>query len=156
MPLPRGPLFAVVHRLAVLVIFFVPSFARAAEAEPTANEHSDMSSVGKIGQVHENLRRAKTRESFYEEAADIYANYSKSKARVEQDTGLYWSMDVSYLQQWGSPDGGSPAGQFLVTPNVSWDLFKSRTIGEGSVQLATLRHATRRAALAPRSRASWG
>jgi hypothetical protein len=66
----------------------------------------------------------------------MYSDYATRKARVEQNTGLYWSMDAGYTQQWGWPDGGSPAGQLLVTPNVNWELFNHKTIGEGSVQLA--------------------
>ena len=111
-------------------------FAQAAEAEPMATEYSDTSSVGKVGREHDNLRRAKVRDALYEVAAEIYADYSKLKARTEKETGLYWSMDLSYVQQWGRPDGGSPAGQLLVTPNINWDLFNSRTMGQGSVQLA--------------------
>ena len=132
----RGPLLVGVPCLAVLDIFTAAPLARAAEVEPIPPEHSDTSPAGKIGRVHDRLRRAKDRDALYEEAVDMYSDYATRKARVEQNTGLYWSMDAGYTQQWGWPDGGSPAGQLLVTPNVNWELFNHKTIGEGSVQLA--------------------
>ena len=107
----------------------------ARDSEHVLAGTSDTSSVGKIGRVHDNLRRAKARHSLYEEAEEIYGDYSKFKARTEQDIGLSWSMDLSYLQQWGRPDGGSPAGQVLATPGADWVVFKDKSIGEGSVQI---------------------
>jgi hypothetical protein len=131
-----GPLLVAISSLLVFGVFCASSPAWAADVDTTAAESADMSSVGKIGQLEEKLRRARTRDALYREATDIYADYSKLKARVEKETGLYWSMDVSYLQQWGRPDGGSPAGQLLAFPNVDWKLFNSKSVGEGSVQLA--------------------
>jgi len=96
----------------------------------------DTSSVGKIGRVHDNLRRAAARRGLYAEAVDVYSDYLALKARIATETGLAWSIDLSYLQQWGRPDGGSPTGQILATPSIEWTLFDSAAIGAGSVQLA--------------------
>ena len=76
------------------------------------------------------------------------SDYLALKARMATQTGLAWSMDLSYLQQWGRPDGGSPAGQVLATPSLEWTLFDSAAIGTGSAQLAYIvaRYATDRSA----------
>jgi len=129
--------------LPVLIVFLTFSSAAVADASSSAGDAADVSvfgmadtsSVSEIGRLHENLRRARLRR-LRGEAADLYDEYTKFKQRVEEEDGLSWSMDASYLQQWGRPDGGSPAGQVLLTPNVEWKLFGDSKIGEGSVQFA--------------------
>ena len=71
----------------------------------------DVTGVGKIGRLHDNIRRAQRRESLYQEIADVYTDYTKWKARVQNETNVAFSMDVSLLEQWGFADGGSPALQ---------------------------------------------
>lgn len=50
---------------------------------------------------------------------------------------MQWSLDLSLLQQWGLPAGGSPALQFLTTLSLNYDLFHDDTIGDGSIQFST-------------------
>lgn len=97
---------------------------------------SDVSNVGKIGRIHDNIRRARRRTSLYLEAKEIYGAYSRFRNRLDKDIGLSWSVDLSYLPQWAWSDGGSHSGQFLVTSNVDLRLFESPTVGEGSVQVS--------------------
>jgi porin len=124
------------------------ALAQTAVADDTLVGSSDTSSVARIGRVHEGLRRFTLRRLLYKVASDDYGEYSEFKARVEKDTGLSWSMDLSYMQQWGRQDGGSPAGQWLATPLVDWTLFDSSRIGAGSLQLAYVaaRYSTRQSA----------
>lgn len=96
----------------------------------------DVTDVGKIGKLHDELRRAQERESLYQRISGVYTDYTKWKARVEADTGLAFSMEASVLQQWGLPGGGSPAFQLYATPSLDWTLFRSKTWGTGSVQVA--------------------
>ncbi len=128
------------RRRAVAVLVVASLTAAPATAQTTSGDDAPAppagpSAVPKVGLVHENLRRARTRHSLYEELEDLYAQYSRFKARTERETGLAWSLDLSYLQQWGRPGGGSPAGQVLATPAADWVLFDDRSVGEGSVQL---------------------
>jgi porin len=97
---------------------------------------TDVSSVGKIGRLHDNLRRAKQRESLYQELTDLYAGYIKAKSRFASETNISYSMDVSLLQQWGFSNGGSPALQVYAAPSLDWTLFTSKDWGTGSVQVA--------------------
>ncbi len=110
--------------------------AQEAAAGDTLAGSPDIASVGKIGRMHDHLRRAAERHSLYTESADLYGEYSAFKARSAKGSGLSWAMDLSYLQQWGRPNGGSPAGQWLATPSIDWTLFDSHAVGSGSVQLA--------------------
>ena len=81
-------------------------------------------------------------------SADLYEQYSAFKTRVAKDTGFSWSMDVSYLPQWGRTDGGSPAGQWMASPSINWTLFDNADIGSGSIQLSytAIRYATKQSA----------
>ncbi len=111
------------------------ALAQTADAGDTVLGSSDTSAVGRIGVVHERLRRAAVRHWLSTEGADLYDQYSAFKARAAKDAGLSWSMDLSYLQQWGRSEGGSPAAQWLATPSIDWTLFDDKAVGTGSVQL---------------------
>jgi len=86
--------------------------------------------------MHDNIRRAQRRESLYPEITGLYADYTNWKARVQNETNVAYSMDVSLLEQWGFPDGGSSALQLYATPSLDWTVFKSSNWGTGSVQVA--------------------
>lgn len=122
--------------------------AQGATTDDAPAASADTSSGGKIGRVHDNLRRAAARHSLYTEASDLYGEYSAFKARTAKDSGFSWSMDLSYTQQWSRQDGGSPAGQWLAMPSIDWLLFDSGAVGTGSVQLAytAVRYGTRQSA----------
>jgi hypothetical protein len=132
----------------VLLAASLPASAQSAAADETLAGSSDTSSVGRIGRVHDSLRRFTLRRLLYKVATDPYGEYSEFKARIEKETGLSWSMDLSYMQQWGREDGGSPAGQWLATPSIDWKLFDSSSAGSGSLQLAysATRYSTRQSA----------
>ncbi len=123
--------------VTAITLCTMPALSQDIEGENSAIE-SDASEVGKIGRVHDYLRRAKARHLLYEEAEGLYGDYSRFKARVQKEIGLSWSADIGYLQQWGQPEGGSPAGQVLTNPSVDWVLFNDESIGEGSVQFLYL------------------
>ena len=96
----------------------------------------DVTGVGKIGRLHDNIRRAQRRESLHQEIADAYTDYAKWKARVQDGTNVAFSMDVSLLEQWGFANGGSPALQIYAAPSLDWTAFKSKAWGTGSIQVA--------------------
>jgi porin len=96
----------------------------------------DVTGVGKIGRLHDNIRRAQRRESLHQGISDAYTDYAKWKARVQSETNVAFSMDVSLLEQWGLADGGSPALQIYAAPSMDWTAFKSKGWGTGSVQVA--------------------
>ncbi len=113
----------------------VPAAAQDTPGEQAPGGSGDTVTGSKIGRVHDRIHRARAGESLYRETVGAYGDYLRFKTRVDRSTGLSWSMDLSYLQQRGSPGGGSPAGQWLATPGLDWVLFDDETFGEGSVQV---------------------
>lgn len=123
-----------------------PGTANPQDQKPAEDKRD--ARVGRIGQLHDNIRRDRKRRSFFVEANELYGEYARFKNRLEQDVGLSYSIDLSYLQQWGWQNGGSPAGQFLVTPSIDQRLFRSAELGEGSLQIfyTTVSYPTRQTA----------
>ena len=127
---------ACVAAAALFIGCATTAWCQSAMSEDSAPGTQEVMSVGKIGRLHDNIRRAQQREALYQEISDIYADYGKWKARVQNETNVAFSMDVSLLEQWGFSDGGSPALQVYVAPSVDWTAFKSKEWGTGSVQVA--------------------
>jgi hypothetical protein len=65
-----------------------------------------------------------------------YGDYVRWKARFERDTRIDFSVDVSFLEQWGFPSGGSPSLQIYAAPTLDWTAFESKEWGTGSVLIA--------------------
>lgn len=107
---------------------------------------------GPIGRVFDINRRAPELEDTAKGLLDD--EYLAFKARAATDAGLTWMLDISWLQQWGARGGGSPAGQFLMTPSFNWSLFDNKSIGAGSIQLVynAARYGTKQDALALQER----
>jgi carbohydrate-selective porin OprB len=113
-----------------------PVCAQAEVATPAPVGSSEVSDVARVGRVHEAVRRSTRRHSVYQELGTAYGEYSRFKTRFQRETGLQWSLDASFTQQWGVPGGGSPALKFLAGLAVNYDLFMDRAWGAGSLQLA--------------------
>jgi len=133
-----GSRFVIASCAMYLTLAVVPAVAQQSADDDNLSGSKDVSEVGKIGRLHDNLRRSRERHSLYETMSGLYGDYSAFKARMDKEYGLSWSMDVSWLQQWGESDGGSPSGQLLASPGGEWVLFKNDSIGEGSLQLLYL------------------
>lgn len=95
---------------------------------------ADTSGVPKIGLVHDALRRGTQRHTVSQEMTNLYGDYSRFKTRFQQETGLTWNVDATLTQQWGVPDGGSPALSVLGGLSANYELFRSPTVGAGSLQ----------------------
>lgn len=122
--------------LLCLLFAVAPIQSVLAQSADTGAGDDDTADVGKIGKLHDDIRRADKRESGYERATDVYTDYTTWKDKFQDSSNISYSMDVSLLQQWGLSGGGSPALQITASPSVDWTLFKSKEWGTGSVQLA--------------------
>ena len=143
-PYPHWPAAGLVTAVAFTACA-TTAWCQSAPADDPILGTQDVTGIGKIGRLHDNIRRAQRRESAYQELADVYTDYTKWKARVQNETNVAFSVDVSMLEQWGFADGGSPALQIWAAPSVDWTLFKSKQWGTGSIQLgynATTRYPT--------------
>lgn len=119
-----------------LVLSLPPAMAQEPDAGHPALGKSDVSAVGRIGRVHDRIRRATFWQVLNQDLTGLYGDYSRFKSKVAKDTGLSWTLTTSYLQQWGMPDGGWTAGQVLSTPGLDWQMFDSKTYGTGSLQVS--------------------
>jgi hypothetical protein len=131
----RAVRLAAATTLALLAAIDAAS-GQSTAPDPVLEGDAEIPFAAKIGRVHDNLRRAAARQSLSAEVAEIDSDYPAFKARMAKDARLTWSLDLSYLQQWGRPDGGSPAGQLLASPSLDWTLFDAPATGTGSVQIA--------------------
>jgi hypothetical protein len=111
----------------------VASVETPAYGQSTGVETTESSSMEHIGKLYNRLRAARARE---QEVTDIYSRYVEAKDRFQKATNIQYSLDVSTMYQWGSPNGGSPAGQLLFSPSVNWNFLKNTTLGSGSLQFA--------------------
>ena len=69
-------------------------------------------------------------------AEDWAKSYQDFKKRLQTETGLSYSLDASFLPQRGNPDGSQTAWQSQYYGTANWDIFDSKTWGQGSIQLA--------------------
>ncbi len=97
---------------------------------------TDNTSLNRIGKAHVRAAGKREQPSLDEEITDLYSGYVNAKDRFQKATNLQYSLDVSIMYQWGSPDGGPPAGQLLLSPSVNWDFPGETPIGSGSLQFA--------------------
>ena len=93
-----------------------------------------------VGRIHDANRAAMARQelSLSEEFDGAHKRYAKAKREIRETTGITFSMQTSFMSQWGTPNGGYGAVQAMFTPSVNWDIFSSPTIGDGSVQFQFL------------------
>ena len=130
---------------AALTLCASPALSQSTDADDPVFGGTDVSQVGKIGRLHDRIRGAKQRESLYQEISGPYRDYADWKARVQKETDVTYSIDLSFLQQWGSSGGGRPALQLYAAPSLDWTVFKSTRWG------TTTWSCTRRIGTAPTS-----
>jgi Carbohydrate-selective porin, OprB family len=93
-----------------------------------------------VGRIHDANRAAMARQelSLAEEFDSAHKRYARAKREIRETTGLTFTMESSFMSQWGTPNGGYGAVQAMFTPSVNWDVFSSPTVGDGSVQFQLL------------------
>src|SRR6516162_8293050 len=67
---------------------------------------------------------------------DFHDEYRRFKKELRRDYGLQYSMPVSIIPQWGTPNGGRSVVQLVYTPNITWSPFTNTAIGSGSFTFA--------------------
>jgi hypothetical protein len=108
----------------------------AAEQGAAGTPIPDAAGMEHVGKIHDKLRAAKRREaqSLALEPGTAGARYSTMKKEIEAATGITYTLDESFLSQWGAPDRGYGTVQALFTPAVQWKAFDNDRIGSGSFQ----------------------
>lgn len=100
------------------------------------SEWRDKQNDRRIGRVHEQTRAQREKElRDQEEAKSPYKDYLRFKHWLA-DYGITAQIAPSILSQWGTPKGGKPAIQWILSPSLNWNAFNSHEIGQGSVQFS--------------------
>jgi hypothetical protein len=89
-----------------------------------------------VGKIHDQQRAARLRAEAERAQPTSRAtfDYAGMKKRIEDETGLSFSMEASIVSQMGAPGGAVNAIQAMFTPNVSWKPFDHPGLGAGSFQ----------------------
>ena len=84
--------------------------------------------------IDNKMTYSKRRHSFAKQETweQEYANW---KNKLEKDTGISYSVDLSVLAQRGAPNGSGTAIQFQAYPSISWELFDN-DYGTGTINIA--------------------
>jgi hypothetical protein len=65
-------------------------------------------------------------------------DYARMKKKIEDETGLSFSMEASVVSQMGAPGGTVNAVQAMFTPSVNWKALDHPALGAGSFQFGYL------------------
>ena len=66
---------------------------------------------------------------------DFHDEYRGFKKELRSEYGLQYSMPVSIIPQWGTPNGGPGVVQLFYIPNVVWSPFTNTAVGSGAFTL---------------------
>jgi len=61
-----------------------------------------------------------------------YDQYNAFKNTIQNDLNIQFSMPVSVIGQWGSPNGGSGVAEMVYSPTLTWTPFTNTAIGSGA------------------------
>lgn len=93
-----------------------------------------------VGRIHDNNRAARLRQelTISDEVDGAHVRYVRAKREIEDATRIRFSMDTTFMSQWGTPNGGYGAVQAMFTPWVEWKAFSAPAIGSGSLEFQFL------------------
>ncbi|NQW51517.1 MAG: carbohydrate porin [Rhodospirillales bacterium] len=123
-----------------LVALLLPLAEAGAQEVADAQKAADGDGVRHVGKVHNRLRAAEVREQFFldQEFDDASRRYALAKQKIQDATGIFYSMTSSVLSQWGAPGSDYGAVQAQFSPAVNWKMFDDPELGAGSFQFAYL------------------
>ena len=90
----------------------------------------------RISRVHEKTRAQREKDlADSTDAQSPYQDFLRFKHWLAQ-YGITAQLAPTIMNQWGTPHGGKPALQGIVSPSINWNAFDSDEIGQGSVQFS--------------------
>ncbi len=111
--------------------------ARASVApQNPADTEWDQDHDRRIGRVHDQTRTQRDKEiNDSASAGFLYKDYLNFKHWLAQ-YGITAQLAPTLMNQWGAPDGGMAAFQWILSPAINWNAFHSDEIGQGSFQFS--------------------
>ncbi len=107
-----------------------------AQAQYAANSTTEM----KAQDVHKQTKSAKQRVAANKIQrnhlfTDLGNDYTAFKNRLSKDYNFDYAIDISYMPQYGAPNGKKTAFQTMVYPSITWTPF-SNEYGTGTLNVA--------------------
>ncbi len=99
---------------ALVAAFFTNTDALAASAE----KHANRPRSAKQRVAASALRRAHT-------FSEIGNDYAAFKNYLQKEYGIGFAADVSFMPQYGAPNGKKTAFQTMISPSVTWQAFQN-------------------------------
>ena len=119
-------------RAAVVALVFGVELVRAASLA----QSPDPKGMKLVGPIHDQQRAARQRVEAdrVRPTGRLAADYARMKQRIEDETGLTFSMEASVVSQMGLPGRPVNAIQAMFTPNLNWKPLSGTALGTGSFQ----------------------
>lgn len=67
--------------------------------------------------------------------SDFLDDYADFKNKLSKNYGIDYAVDVSYMPQYGAPNGKKTAFQTIVYPSITWNMFNNE-YGNGVLNIA--------------------
>ncbi len=110
--------------------FLFPERAGAAVLESSSEEPLSVKSASSGEQrIAASYKRRNHRFS------DFAQEYTEFKNRLDKNYGLDYSVDVTYMPQWGAPSGKHNANQTIIAPSITWTTFDNE-YGTGTLNVS--------------------
>lgn len=105
------------------------------EVKNSDNTHTETIKHGKSVQGRKHHKKSLFRQT--EQIVDSWANkYTRFKNKLNKETGISYTLDISYMAQRGAPSGHITPWQSQYYGTITWDMFQSDAIGSGSLNIA--------------------
>lgn len=98
-----------------------------------AAQNPDDSNVKSAKSAKQRIAANQQRRNF--EFSDLGNDYSDFKNMLNNRYGIDYSIDISYMPQWGAPSGKHNANQTIIYPSLTWTMFNNE-YGTGSLNMA--------------------
>lgn len=97
-------------------LFYLPSPADAQEVSSVQHLKKAKGSKQRIAANQE-------RRNF--EFSNLGDEYTDFKNMLNKNYGIDYSVDISYMPQWGAPSGKHNANQTIIYPSITWTMFNN-------------------------------
>ncbi len=81
-------------------------------------------------------QHARHKFNLFSEAETVGNDYQRFKKKLNNLTGITYSLDISFLGQRGAPNGHITPWQNQYYGTLTWDMFESETWGNGTMEVA--------------------
>ena len=96
--------------------------AQYADSSTTQMKHSNVDKKTRSAQQRVAANQIRRNHLF----SDLGQSYTDFKNKLNKDYGFDYAVDVSFMPQYGAPNGKKTAFQTIVAPSVTWTTFNNK------------------------------